>query len=341
MSIVRGLLRASAIVALTFWSFVCAWGEQFQLPTANRALFEPNGGERFFVGTVGKPWTSGAFGGVRSDGNQLHEGIDIRCLQRDRRGEPTDPVLASASGTVAYINRKAGLSNYGIYVVLRHHIEGLEVFTLYGHLSEVKTGLQPGQAVKAGDPIAVMGRTANTQQRISKDRAHLHFEINLLANDRFPTWFKQNAPGQRNDHGLWNGRNMSGLDPREILLLQQMMGAKFSLVNYVRTRPILCRVLVKDTKFPWAQRYAALIRPNPLTAQQGVAGYELALNYTGVVCELIPRTPAEMKGVTRPKLLSVNATEAKQNRCGHFVIQKGNSWQLTSKAIEWLNLLTY
>src|SRR6059058_1501803 len=103
----------------------------FHLPTANHALFEPGGEEKFFVGTAGKPWTTGAFGCVRSDGRQLHEGLDIRCLQRDQRGEPTDPVMATADGTVAYISRRPALSNYGTYLVLRHQVEGLEIYSLY------------------------------------------------------------------------------------------------------------------------------------------------------------------------------------------------------------------
>src|SRR5580765_2597615 len=68
----------------------------FQFPTANHALFETNGEDRFFVGTVGKPWTSGCFGCVRTEGWQMHEGLDIRCLQRDKHNEPTDPVMATA-----------------------------------------------------------------------------------------------------------------------------------------------------------------------------------------------------------------------------------------------------
>src|SRR5215475_6837797 len=136
--------------------------QPFQLPTANRALFEKGGEERFFVGTVGKPWTTGTFGCVRSDGAQMHEGLDIRCLQRDKRGEPTDPVMATADGTVAYVNMRPPLSNYGNYVVVRHKIEGIEIYSLYAHLHEVAPGLKAGQTVKAGDVIAIMGRTANT-----------------------------------------------------------------------------------------------------------------------------------------------------------------------------------
>src|SRR6185295_4975599 len=179
----------------------------FNLPTANRALFEKGGEEKFVVGTVGKPWTSGTFGCVRSDGWQVHEGLDIRCLQRDKHGEPTDPVLATADGTVAYFIVKPSLSNYGNYLILRHSVDGWEIYSLYAHLREVRPGLKIGQAVKAGEIIATMGRTTNTREGISKDRAHVHFELNLLYNDRFESWYKKSSPQQRNDHGLWNGQN--------------------------------------------------------------------------------------------------------------------------------------
>ena len=85
---------------------IAAQAQPFQLPTANHALFDAGGEERFFVGTVGKPWTTGTFGCVRSGGWQMHEGLDIRCLQRDQRGESSDPVLATADGTVAYISTR-------------------------------------------------------------------------------------------------------------------------------------------------------------------------------------------------------------------------------------------
>ena len=91
--------RLAGLLFLTLAAGI-ARGQPFLLPTANHALLEENGVERFFVGTVGKPWTSGTFGCVRSDGWQIHEGLDVRCLQRDKRGEPTDPVLATADGAV-------------------------------------------------------------------------------------------------------------------------------------------------------------------------------------------------------------------------------------------------
>ena len=57
------------------------------------------------------------------DGQQMHEGLDIRCLQRDRHGEPTDPVMATADGTVVYFSTKPALSNYGKYIVIRQSLK--------------------------------------------------------------------------------------------------------------------------------------------------------------------------------------------------------------------------
>ncbi|MBC8097448.1 MAG: M23 family metallopeptidase [Akkermansiaceae bacterium] len=311
----------------------------FQLPTANRALFEPGKQEKFFVETVGKTWTSGCFGCVRSDGWQMHEGLDIRSLQRDKRGEPLDPVLAAADGTVAYVNTRPSLSNYGIYIVLRHRIEGFEIYTIYAHLQVPPARLKVGQSVKAGETLATMGRTSNTREGISKERAHVHFEINLLVNDRFEAWFKKHSPTERNDHGNWNGQNMLGLDPKLIFLKQQP--GNFSLLNFIRNQTELCRVVVRKPNFPWAKRYPALVRANPVAAKEGIAGYELALNYNGVPFEVIPRAASEIKGKLKYQLLSVNVTEYRKNPCRRLVTQKGARWELADRGLKLLDLMTY
>ena len=323
-----------------FWT-ASIWAQPFQLPTANRALFEPGGEERFFVGTVGKTWETGTFGCVRSGGHQMHEGLDIRCLQRDAHGEPTDPVMATADGTVVYLNDRASLSNYGKYVVLRHQVENLEIYSLYAHLSRIRPELKLGQTVKAGQPVAVMGRTTNTRSGISKDRAHVHFELNLLANDRFAGWYKQAFPDQRNDHGEWNGQNLLGLDPRLILLEERQKGSRFSLLEFVQHRPELCRVLVRKPDFPWCRRYRALVRHNPLADNQAVAGYEMALDYNGVPFELIPRTASEIRGKAPFQLLSVNAAECRRNPARQLVVERGPRWDLGTHGANLLQLLTY
>ena len=82
----------------------------FQFPTANHALEMRPGQELKFVAPTlpDKPWTSGSFGCVRSDGWQMHEGLDILHLHTDRHGEPTDPVMATADGTVVYVSAQGG-----------------------------------------------------------------------------------------------------------------------------------------------------------------------------------------------------------------------------------------
>jgi murein DD-endopeptidase MepM/ murein hydrolase activator NlpD len=334
------ILSASGAVGLLVFSFT-SLGQPFQLPTANHALFEKGGEERFFVGTTGKPWTSGTFGCVRSGGWQMHEGLDIRCLQRDKRGEPADSVLATAEGTVVYINKRPSLSNYGNYLILRHQIEGLEIYSLYAHLHEIRSDLKIGQSVKAGETIAVMGRTTNTHEGISKDRAHVHFELDLVINDRYAAWHKRTLPDQRNDHGDWNGQNLVGIDPWRVLVAQQREGAKFSLLRFIQNDTELCRVLVRKTSFPWLKRYRALIRQNPKAESEGVAGYEIALDFNGLPFELIPRTASEFKSKSAVQLLSVNDAEYHKNPGRRLVTPKGSRWELTSHGQNLLDLLTY
>ena len=71
-------------------------------------------------------------------------------------------MLATADGAVMYVSTKPALSNYGKYIVIRHIIEGLEIYSLYAHLSEIQPGIVAGKPVKAGEVIATMGRTSNT-----------------------------------------------------------------------------------------------------------------------------------------------------------------------------------
>ena len=315
----------------------------FQFPTANHALFSPGAELKFFAPTApDKPWTSGSFGCVRTSksGPRMHEGLDILHQHTDRRGEPTDAVLATADGTVCYASNKPGLSNYGRYLVIQHQVEGIEIYSLYAHLSAIAPGIASGQRVKAGETIATMGRTS-TPEVIAKDRAHLHFELNLFTNDRFAAWFKQNAPGERNDHGSWNGQNLDGLDAREILLAERPGGKKFSLLNFLGSQRELCRVQVRAKDFPFLKRYAPLVLKNLVAEKAGVAGYEIALNYNGVPFALLPRAESEMKSRAKIFLLDVNAAIEKANPCRKLVAPRGGHWQLTDKGRREIELLVF
>jgi murein DD-endopeptidase MepM/ murein hydrolase activator NlpD len=329
----------SCLGLLLFFARVLA-AQPFQLPTANQALFEPGGQERYFVPTTGKTWLSGTFGCVRSGGWQMHEGLDIKCLQRNHAGEPIDPVMATADGVVAYMNDKPSLSNYGRYIVLMHRISGMEIYSLYAHLSEIQSGLRVGHPVRAGEKIAVMGRTSNTRERISKERAHVHFELNLFYSDHFNSWYKRHFPGERNDHGLFNGENLVGIDSRLIFLAEREEGARFDLLRWIQHRPELCRVLVRQTDFPWLRRYPMLVKQSALGLGERVAGYEIALDFNGLPFELIPRAAGSFKGAAKYQLLSVNEAEYTKNPCRRLVTRQGSRWQLANNGLSLLDLLT-
>jgi murein DD-endopeptidase MepM/ murein hydrolase activator NlpD len=239
-----------------------------------------------------------------------------------------------------YFSSKPGLSNYGRYIVIRHVVEGVEVYSLYAHLSAIQPGMQIGQPVKAGQLIGTMGRSSSAEV-IAKDRAHVHFELNLLVNDNFAAWFRTGSPGERNDHGEWNGQNLNGLDVRQILLQEHNPSGNFSLLNFLRSQTELCRVRVRATNFPYLKRYPMLVLRNPVAEKEGVAGYDIALNFNGVAFALMPRAESEMKSRAKFQLLSVNEAEQRANPCRHLVVQRNGRWQLANEGLRELELLAY
>jgi hypothetical protein len=91
-------------------------------------------------------------------GGRLHCGVDIAA--------PTGlPVQAAADGVVTRVAVDPG---YGRFVELKH-AAGLS--TRYAHLSRFEPGIAPGVAVKAGQPVGMIGSTG------SSTGAHLHFEV--------------------------------------------------------------------------------------------------------------------------------------------------------------------
>src|SRR6266513_4611525 len=163
---------ATAFLAFQFVRFTLAAQNQIVdlvLLTANDALFSEGGPafyqyiERNYKGVKSTPWEGGQYGFVRdpvetSAGivyTRFHEGIDIRALRRDARGEPLDEVRAIADGKVVHTNPVPGYSNYGKYIVIEHRWDGSSYYSLYGHLSSIT--VKPGQEVRKGDQIAVMG----------------------------------------------------------------------------------------------------------------------------------------------------------------------------------------
>jgi peptidase M23-like protein len=202
--------------------------QPLQLPTANHALFDAPSDffqfvDRDFEGAKTTPWEGGQFGFIRDPrrlGSRIayarfHEGLDIKPLQRDAKGNPQDEVGSIADGVVMYAAASAGLSNYGRYIVVRHDLGGSPFFSLYAHLAASR--VSAGQQVKAGTTLGVLGYTGNG---IDQRRAHVHVELNLFLSSRFNAWHAANF-ATPNHHGVFNGLNLIGLDLQALYLAQQ------------------------------------------------------------------------------------------------------------------------
>lgn len=315
---------------------MCASALEVGLPTANHALYSPSGEGQFYQGTAGHDWRSGQYGSVRSGGRQFHEGIDIRCLERDRRGEPTDRVVAVADGEVVYVARVAGQSNYGRYLLVRHNWDGVEVFSLYSHLGGFAPGLRAGQPVKRGDWIAVLGYSGT--QKIPKERAHLHFEICFQLNRNFAAWFAPKlAKGDRNDHGNFNGINLLGIDPAALFLTAREKPA-LNFREYMESQPVAFTALFPARRAPLsfmrAQPWCIVNGPEPAP----VTAYEVWFMAVGVPAFVRPRTDVT---TAAPRVLSVN--EPAVNACpARRMVErdaKRRGWQFTKRGAELMEML--
>ena len=91
-------------------------------------------------------------------GNGRHTGIDIKTFAKD--------TIRSAFDGVVRMSKP--YSAYGNVIVVRHNF-GLE--TIYSH--NFKNLVQSGDTVKAGQPIALTGRTGRATTE------HLHFETRV------------------------------------------------------------------------------------------------------------------------------------------------------------------
>jgi peptidoglycan LD-endopeptidase LytH len=305
------------ILLLFFSSFLagaaCAQRIEFQWPTPNPAWEQGKGVEAWAQPTVSGDPESGLFGCVRSNGTQFHEGLDLKPVARDRRGEPVDQITAAMSGIVRHVNPKAGESNYGRYIVIEHTGLTPAVYTLYAHLAKIEDGIAPGVSVTRGQPIGTMGHTSGGGS-IPRDRAHLHFEIGLMVSQNFSSWYSWKKFGSPNEQGLWNGMNLMGIDPLDFLRQWRARKVDNFQEYFDQLRPVV-RVRVATSVTPdFIQRYPALLRkPVPVGL---VAGWELECNSTGVPFGWTPLTSIEVMAM-RPNVPEIVSAEVALLRAYH------------------------
>ncbi len=123
-------------------------------------------------------YTSPLFGASENPSDErrtIHLGLDLFAA-------PGTPIHAALDGVVHTVAINTAPLDYGPLVILRHTTgEGLEFFTLYGHLArDAFDSLQIGQCIARGQQFAAIGDVHENGGWVP----HLHFQIVLDLLDR-------------------------------------------------------------------------------------------------------------------------------------------------------------
>jgi murein DD-endopeptidase MepM/ murein hydrolase activator NlpD len=98
---------------------------------------------------------------------RLHLGVDIW-------GDAGTPIYTPFEGKVHSFQDNDNLGDYGPAIILQHDLDGLTLYSLYGHLSrESLVGLAVGQRVQKSQQIARLGDIHENGQW----PPHLHFQL--------------------------------------------------------------------------------------------------------------------------------------------------------------------
>jgi len=268
------------------------------------------------------------YGMIRNGGARMHEGVDIRPVApRDKKGEPTDVVMAAMGGRIAYAN-PAPNGAYGRYVVLEHRIAGVTLYTLYAHLASIDATTVAGRAIAAGGRLGVMGRSDGSGG-FPKERAHLHFEVGLRLSSNFARWYADRRYPDPNLHGNYNGYNLTGLNPVDFFNFIRQSGGEpteKAVEAWVRNNDIavLVDAPVSGTPDILTRNPGLVVGAGPAKA----AGWRIGFTADGVPVrwEPLPATPAALKIVSVDNTL---ATEAR--RYGLVVPKKRGVYEPASK----------
>jgi hypothetical protein len=306
-------------------------------PTPNPAFQNGQSIEAYVQPTASGVVTSGLFGCVRNGGARFHEGLDLYPVTRDKRGEALDPVFSILPGRVVHVNRTAGHSSYGRYIVVEHDGETPAFHTLYAHLASIADGIVPGARVDSGTGLGVMGRSASYS--IPKARAHLHFEIGFRLTDDFQRWYDRRKFGAKNRHGKWNGMNLVSIDPLDFY--RAVRHGKVRNVNeYLKTIPAYARIRVHTTQIPnFVLNYPALVT-RPYAGKQVVA-WDIAFSQYGVPKEWTPRFAQENIGGRSGdvKVLAYDPKRLQQQACRRVLDLGGKTPKISSGTLSTLKKL--
>ncbi|TFF36509.1 peptidoglycan DD-metalloendopeptidase family protein [Mucilaginibacter psychrotolerans] len=100
---------------------------------------------------------------------RLHMGVDIW-------GDAGTAIYSPLEGIIHSFQDNDNFGDYGPTIILQHNLDGLTLYSLYGHLSrESLLGLAVGQQIEANQQIAALGNATENGHW----PPHLHFQLML------------------------------------------------------------------------------------------------------------------------------------------------------------------
>jgi hypothetical protein len=170
-----------------------------------------------------------------------------------------------------------------------------------------------------------MGHSAGGYM-IPVDRSHLHFEIGVVMTRSFQAWYDRRRFGSRNEHGMWNGMNLMGIDP--LAFYNDWRAGRITRVQDFFDRMVtVVRVRIRTYRTPdFITRYPSLLTKPPPPGL--VAGWEVQFNWTGVPFAWTPLGVTDVAELKRdqPKVMEVDAAIERRERSKTLAVSRRGTW---------------
>jgi hypothetical protein len=201
---------------------------------------------------------------------------------------------------------------------------------LYGHLSSI--AIQPGNAVKRGQRIAVMGYTGTG---LNRERAHLHLELNLMLSHEFDAWYNTFFRNDPNHNGIYNGMNLIGLDIARLYLALHK-NPSLTIPEFLSREETFYKVtLPKSRHFELPRLYPWMLTTG---SRNEKSSWEVSFAQSGVPL----RIESSDKSVTQPELSYVKKSSVNYSYLTRDIISgHGANAHLTDYGRQLMQLLIW